>query len=395
MKLNQKNAQYIKGIYGQPKYYVQQVVNKHLENTFSRIPEAIYHDDPFWIPVIREEISKIFEKSQNPYFKHGEAARWIIFNKEGEVAGRIASFINFEKMFDENKKIGCIGFFECKNDKEAAFLLFDTAIGWLEENFHVDAVDGPVNFGENDKFWGLLIKGFGPVSYGMNYNPPYYQTLFEAYGFQVQYKQLTNYIDLRRPLPERFKKIAERIISNKKYSFKPFRYKKRDHFVNDFIQVYNLAWASFKNYAPIDEDVIRESLKEMKPIMEEDFIWFAYADGKPAGVLLGMPDVNEVIKHSGPRFNWWGKCKFMFFRYLKGFSCARVVVMGIVPEYQRHGLESALIFHAFNAGKKKPSYKHVQLAWVGDFNDKMIAIHKALGAVEDKQHATFRKLLPL
>lgn len=370
-----------------------EVGDKRSEEMFLDIPEALFHDDPCWIPAVRPEISGIFDPSINPYFRHGVAKRWIVVNNSGEVLGRIAAFINFEKMYDENKKVGCIGFFDCVNNPETAFLLFDTAIKWLVEHYQVVAVDGPVNFGENDKYWGLLIKGFTSVSYGMNYNPPYYRDFFEGYGFKIQYKQLTTYVDLRKPLPERFNRIASRVLGNKQYSFKPFRYRERECFTNDFVLIYNQAWASFKNFRPMDVEVVRKSLAEMKPIMDQNVIWFAYADNKPAGFLLAVPDVNEILKYTGARFDWWGKAKFMFYKHRKGFSCLRVIVMGVVPEFQQRGLESGLVVHAYKEAMKNRRYQHVQLAWVGDFNDKMIALHKAMGAIEDKQHATFRKVL--
>jgi ribosomal protein S18 acetylase RimI-like enzyme len=301
--------------------------------------------------------------------------------------------VNFEKMQDGNHRVGCIGFFECIADQSAAFMLFDTAINWLVDNHQITAVDGPVNFGENDKYWGLLISGFTSPSYGMNYNHPFYRKFFETYGFKVQYLQLTNYIDLAAPLPERFTKIAERVINNKHYEFKPFRYKETDHFVDDFLSIYNHAWESFKGFQPMTKAVVRRSLTELKPIMEEDLIWFAYADSKPVGLLLSIPDANEILKYCSGMSDMTDKMKFLVRKYFTRFSRIRVVVMGIVPEFQNRGVESGLILQAYKAAKRKKHYKHVELSWVGDFNQKMIAIHKAMGAVEDKQHATFRKSL--
>lgn len=376
-----------------PVFEAKHVDDLRMEEVFLDIPEVIHHDDPNWIPFLRTEIRNIFDPSINPYFRHGTARRWILADASGEVLGRIAAFINFKKMYDEDKKVGCIGFFECINDTDAAFLLFDTAIQWLTERYQIEIVDGPVNFGENDKYWGLLIKGFTPPSYGMNYNPPYYQELFELYGFSIQYRQLTTRLDLRTPLPERVNKIAKRVIENKQYRFIPFRYRDRDRFIKDFIQVYNQAWASFKNFQPMEADVIRQSLDEMKPIIDKSVIWFAYSGDNAIGFILAVPDVNEILRHVGGRLNLWGKCKFLFYKHWKGFSCLRVIVMGIVPEFQQRGLESALIMQAYRIGKASQRYRYVQLAWVGDFNDKMIAIHTALGATEDKQHATFRKHL--
>lgn len=376
-----------------PALEVKHVNDRRAEEIFLDVSEAILHHDPHWIPCLRREIKNIFDPSANPYFMHGTARRWILVDASGQVLGRIAAFINFKKMYDENKKVGCIGFFECINNHEAAFLLFDTAIQWLVERYQIEAVDGPVNFGENDKYWGLLIKGFTPPSYGMNYNPPYYRDLFETYGFSIQYKQLTTRVDLRTPLPERINKIAKRALVNKQYTFMPFRYKDRDRFINDFVHIYNQAWASFKYFQPMEVNVIRKSLAGMRPIMDESVMWFVYSGNDAVGFLLAIPDVNEILKYAGGRFNIWGKCKFLFYKHWKGFSCLRVIVMGIVPEFQQRGLESGLIVQAYGGGKTSQRYKYVQLAWVGDFNDKMIAIHKAMGATEDKQHATFRKLL--
>lgn len=376
------------------KFVVRDVDDEKSKLAFLDVPKTVYKDDPFWIPYIKEEIKAVFDPEQNPYFKHGEARRWVLVNEKSEPVGRIAAFINYPKMYDADtgKKIGCIGFFECINNQDAAFSLFDCGIKWLIDQFQVEVVEGPVNFGENDKFWGLYVKGKGYPSYGMNYNPLYYKNFFEHYGFQVQYRQFTNYLDVRRPLPQRFRNIAERISRNPAYAFRHFTYSERDKFIHDFVEVYNRAWESFKGFKPMEEDVVRKSLKEMKPIMEEKFIWFAYAEGRPVGLFVAIPDVNEIIRFSGASFTLWGKLKFLFYKTIKGFSCARVIIMGIVPEYQRHGLESALILRAFDAGKRK-NYKHVQLAWVGDFNEKMMAIHRAVGAVEDKEHITYRKYL--
>jgi sterol desaturase/sphingolipid hydroxylase (fatty acid hydroxylase superfamily) len=374
-------------------YHTLEVDDAKSEKAFYSVPSFIYRDDPFYIAPLESEIKAIFDEKKNSYYQHGDAKRWVLIDQNGIVSGRIAAFVNFPKMNDGDLKTGGIGFFECINDKKAAFALFDTAMDWLKENHNVQAIDGPINFGENDKFWGLLVDGFDYPSYGMNYNPPYYLELFEAYGFQVQYYQFTNKLDLRKPLAERFVKIAERVQNNSRYSFRHFSYRNKEKFVNDFVEIYNQAWASFKNFHPLEKDYLRRSLTEIKLIVEESFIWFVYVDNKPAGLLVGMPDVNELLKYVNGKLNMWNKGKFFILKYMKGFTISRVVIMGVIPQYQNLGLESGLILNAFNAGKKLKCYKSVQLAWVGDFNNKMIAIHNAMGAVSDKKHATLRKVL--
>jgi hypothetical protein len=54
----------------------------------------------------------------------------------------------------------------------------------------MEAMDGPINFGELDKWWELLVSGFHSPPYGLNFHPPYYLQLFENYGFEVFYHHI-------------------------------------------------------------------------------------------------------------------------------------------------------------------------------------------------------------
>ena len=72
---------------------------------------------------------------------------------------------------------------------------------------------------------------------------------------------------------------------------------------------------------------------------------------------------------------------------------ARAVVGGVHPAYQNSGVESAIFLHLYNAFKKKPWFKELELSWVGDFNQKMISIYEALGAKKAKTHITYRYLI--
>jgi len=363
------------------------------EKAFLEIPAIIYQNNPFWISPLHSEIQNIFDPDFNPYYKRGAARRWIVVNQHQDVLGRIAAFIDFTKMYESGKKIGRIGFFECVEEENVAKSLLDVATRWLKDYYQVDAVDGPVNFGENDKYWGLLIDGFESSSYGMNYNPPYYKDFLEKYGFEKQYEQLTNQIEVKNSLPERFVRISERVCRNSRYTFEHFSYKEKDRFVRDFAEIYNAAWSSFEGFRPISEEYLERSLLQLKPVLVESFIWFAYVDEKPAGLLVGLPDLNEALKNTDGKFTFLSGIKFLFFKYFKGFTRVRVVVMGVVPDFQCLGLESALIYKAFKACMDKPNFSYIQLAWVGDFNQKMIAIHRAMGAVPEMRHATYRKLL--
>lgn len=125
--------------------------------------------------------------------------------------------------------------------------------------------------------------------------------------------------------------------------------------------------------------------------MDEKLIWFAYINNEPASVVVFLPDANQMIKSFNGKLGLIEKLKFLYYRW-KGVNRMRAVVMGTKKAYQKHGLESALFIKLKEYVIPKNQYVEVELSWVGDFNDKMLAIHEATGATFGKRHATMRKL---
>lgn len=356
---------------------------------FLTLPRKLYRNDQNWISPLDDNINAIFDPLRNNYFKHGTCTRWILKDEKGDCIGRIAAFINEHKAYTQKLPTGGIGFFECINDKDAAFFLFDAAKHWLEEK-GMKEMDGPINFGENDTFWGLLVEGFKPPSLGMNYNPSYYKDFFEAYGFKELYDQYTNFLDLTVPMPERFTKIADWVMKKPEYSFRHFSKKHFDEFASDFQQIYNDAWSDFDGFAPLEMETIKESFQRMKPIMDEKIIWFAYHNDEPIAFILCVPDINQVLKHLDGQMDWMGKLKFLWYRQTTKVDTIRIIIMGCKKKYQNHGIESALIRCLQLEILPRKTITGVELAWVGDFNKKMMSIHEATGAKKEKVHRTYR-----
>lgn len=365
-----------------------EVKDKAGRKAFLDVPRIIYQNDPNWICPLDNDIEAVFDAKRNSFFQHGKCTRWVLKDDKGRLIGRVAAFINEQKAYHYEQPTGGMGFFECIDDENAAFKLFDTAKEWLSVE-GMKAMDGPINFGENDTHWGLLIEGFIPASYGMNYNPPYYRKFFDHYGFTILYEQITNSIDAHKPFPERFTKIAEWVAKKPGYEFKQLDPKQISKFAADFREIYNDAWKDFENFVHIAPETIMESFRQMKAIMDPNLIWFAYVNGEPVSAMVILPDANQIIKHLNGKLNLWGKLKFLYYRW-KGVSRMRAVVMGTKQKYQNHGIESALFIKLKQYVLPLNRYHELELSWVGDFNNKMLAIHEATGATFSKKHATMR-----
>jgi hypothetical protein len=371
---------------------IVEVTDRKTRKAFLQVPKALYRHDETWVCPLDKEIESIFDPSGNVYFKHGEATRWVLYGPDGTLHGRVAAFIDRNSAFKQDQPTGGMGFFECINDTEAAFTLFDQAREWLRAR-GMEAMDGPINFGETDKYWGLLVDGFTHPSYEIAYNPPYYQALFEDYGFQTYYKQEGFHLNVKEPLPPRFRKIAEWIAQKPGYEFRHFQWKEMEKYVRDFVLVFNEAWASFKeNFEPLEVSYIKRTLQKARPILEEEFIWLAYHEGRPIAIYLMYPDVNMILKHLNGRLHLPAMIKFQLLKWRHTMTRARGVLMGVVPSYQGLGVEAGIILHLVKVFERKKQYTEIEFSWVGDFNPKMRKIFLSVGSVSAKHYITYRYL---
>jgi len=378
---------------------VVEVRSTHDKKEFLDFPKRLYKNDPFWVCQLDSGIESVFDPLKNHTFRNGSAIRWILTDTDGITIGRIAAFIDNQRSAANRQPTGGIGFYEVIENKEAAFLLFDTAKNWFSAQ-GIEAVDGPINFGENDNNWGLLVEGFMQQGYGMPYNKKYYCTFFEEYGFKNYFEQYSYHRDVRDPennivqFPERIMKIAEWLSRRPGYSFSHFEFRNKEKYVKDIVSIYNSAWSVFKeDFTPLDPVILEESLQKAKMVIDEKLIWFAYFNDKPIAFFVLFPDLNQILKHLNGRLTLLNIIRLLYYKAAHKMTRMRAVVGGVHPTHQNSGVESAIFLHLYRVFDKKPWFKELELSWVGDYNPKMIAIYEALGAKKAKTHITYRFLI--
>ena len=357
---------------------------------FLDVARIIYKDDPAFVCPLDSQIEDVFDPEKNVFAREGHFCRWYMEDEKGALIGRVAAFINKRKAWVYEKPTGGMGFFECINNKKAAFMLFDCCMEWLKER-GMKAMLGPINLGENDKFWGLLVENYDTPAFGMAYNKDYYQSFFTEYGFNVHFEQLTNRLILNKKYPERFYKIAEWLLKKPGYTYAHFTYKNKQKYIRDFVEIYNDAWSSHNNFTPVTSEDIEEQLMEAKPFLVEEFVWFAYYNDEPVSLYVMLPDINYILRYFNGKMNLLNKIRFICLVKKRIIQRARIVVMGVKKKYQNHGIESGFFWHLEKVMEKYPEYKEIEMSWVGDFNERMLALHHALGGTPSKKHITYIK----
>ena len=366
-----------------------EVNSKKDKKDFIKIACSIYKNEKNWIRPLDKDINSVFDPKKNKAFRKGDVKRWILKN-DNETIGRIAAFYSSKKN-KEKLRVGGCGFFECIDDKDASKMLFDTAKNWLEKN-GFNSMDGPINFGERDKWWGCLVEGFDiDPNYLQNYGKSYYQKLFENYGFQLLFRQLTFLKKVRTPLSEKLSLKAERALRDPNYNFKTLEKRNIQKYIKDFTNIYNDAWSKYPGVSKLDLSQAKLLFAQLKPILDEKILWFAYHNDDPVGFFISIPEMNQIFKYVNGKLDLFGKLKTFYHLKIKK-SCKKMVglVFGIVPKHQGKGVDGALIMASRETIQEKLAYEDLELNWIPDFNKSMIRVAEQVQVKLGKIHHTYR-----
>ena len=359
------------------------------KQAFWQVAIDIYKNDPNWIRPLDKDIDEVFNPEKNKFFKRGTCIRWLLKNDAGKYVGRVAAFVN--RQYKMEQPTGGIGFFECIDDQASADFMFDNCKKWLQDQ-GMEAMDGPINFGERDKWWGLVIDGFYSPLYGMNYNPPYYIRLFEQYGFKTYFHQVCFGMKVNTRLEEKFYVRHAALAADPNYRAVMIQKSRIEKFAKDFTYIYNKAWAGHGGGKSLEEKQVQKMFKTMKPVMDEHITWFVYYKEEPIAMWVNLPDLNQFFKYLNGQFGILDKVKFFLLQ--KFGKCSRFVglVFGIIPEFQGKGVDAFMIIEGAKVIQPLGKYEDYEMLWIGDFNPKMINIAESLANNRSRTLSTYRYL---
>lgn len=360
-----------------------------LVDEFLNFPDRLYKDDPHYIRFLDTDVESVFDRKKNKFFKTGVCERFLFRNSKKETVGKVAVFVNGK--YKQKQPTGGFGFFDCINDQNTANYIFDFCKNWLQDK-GMEAMDGPINFGERDKFWGLLTEGFAEPLYGMNYHPSYYIDLFKNYGFEVYFNQICYSRPTHSEVSRVFTLMHEKHKRNPEISARRMTKRKLDKFAKDFSEIYNKAWVSHGEGKQIDEGKALRIFQSMKPVINEHISWFVYENEKPIAMWINIPDLNQWFKYLKGKFGWWEKLKFLWLKKFRKNTKMVGLVFGVVPEWQKKGIEGYMIWEGTKHLRKHTDFEEIEMQWIGDFNPKMLKIAENLDTKVTRKLATFRYL---
>ncbi len=334
---------------------------------FIKFPWKIYQDYPHWVPPLIYDRVKLFNKEKNPFFLHAEMELFLA-ERNGELVGRIAAIKNDLHNQYHNDKVGFFGFFESINDQNVANELFDTAKEWLKSK-NCDAMRGPANPSSNDEY-GMLLEGFDDEPrILMPYNPEYYLELCENYGL-MKAKDLNAYkLESDRVLSaDKIGRIAEAAQRRSGLKISELNMKNFNSELDKVKYVYNKAWAPNWGFIPMTEPEIDAMAKDLKPLAEPSLVLFGEIEGKLVGFALVLLDYNQIFKSMNGKLLPFGFLKL--FTHKKKITWSRIITLGIIPEFQKKGLDAVFYWEIVNRARKL-GIMLGEASWVLEDNDMM------------------------
>lgn len=370
---------------------VKPVQNKKELKQFIDFPHALYAGDECYVPELYMAQKDLLNKKSNPFFDHSEAEFYLAF-KDGNIVGRIAAIKNNNFIEYTGQKAGKFGFFDVIEDFDVAKALLDQAVEWIKDK-GLNQMTGPENYSTNDTC-GTLIEGYDtPPAIMTTYNKNYYQEYLEKFGMEKD-MDLLSYIIYTKDVPDKLLRLSTRILdrlNEKGITIRKANLSNYAEEVDNLFKIYNAAWEKNWGFVPMTEAEFKHATKDMKQILDPDFILIAEHDGKPIGFSLSIPDMNVPFKTlKKGRLLPFGIFKLLYNK--RKINRVRVITLGILENYRKLGIDAYFYMKAFEEAKNK-NMLYGEASWILENNEMMNkAIMKINGSVY-KKHRLFKKAI--
>jgi GNAT superfamily N-acetyltransferase len=357
--------------------------------TFIRLPESLYRDDPTFVPMLRSSERKMLDAARNPFYRHAEADHFLA-RRDGRYVGRISAIRNRAHEEFHNERTGFFGYFDAENDAETARAL----LGAAEERMRAHGLErilGPVNPSTNDPC-GTLIEGFKwPPFVLMTGNPPYTPALIEGAGYARAKDLLAYFLMGTMAAKEKVKKVAAEVRARGDVTLREFNLSRFEQELALVMELYNDAWSRNWGFVPMTPEEIRFAADDLRAVVLPELSFFAFMNGKPVGFSFALPDINQSLKRAKGRlfpFGW-----FWFLKpVLRRIPVFRILALGVRKEHQQLGI-GTLFYERYIEMSIARGYRGAELSWILEDNELMNRPLRNMGAKPYKKYRLYEKTL--
>ena len=373
-----------------PQIEITRVASRAERDAFVKFPWRIYANDPVWVPPLMLERKEFLDRRKHPFYEHGDAALFLA-RSGGEIVGRIMASDDPKYNALHQSNLGYFGMFESIDDQRVANALFEAAAAWLRQ-LGRDQILGPIDY---SIFYlcGVLVEGFEfPPMVLTAHNPPYYRGLIERAGFDKEIDLYGWWFADPTNAARRLRRLAGALEKRREIRLRHGDLRNLSAEARKLLEIYHQAWANNWGFVQFTEKEFEHMTHELKPILLPDLVWVAEIKGEPVGFILCVPDINVALKKINGRLTTFGLpiglAKLLYYR--SRIKTVRLVAMGVVPQYRRHGVAEMLVLRIIEEAMIKRGFVG-ECSLILENNRMMNRFLEAIGAEKYKTYRIYRR----
>lgn len=379
-----------------PPVSIRKIENAQDHRALIEFPWTLYKNDPNWVPPLVSMRHELFDKKKNPSWEYLEGEYFGAWRGD-ELVGTIVPYINHRHNEFHDERIGWFGGFDVQDDAEAAAALLTTATEWVKAKGY-PVIRGPQTFTIHE-YTGLLVDGFMRPMILYPYNLPYYEGFITAAGFEPVMDLYSFYINAIKAGEEqlpRLERLTKGLMKRGQISVRPFDTKRKAEEFDLIKEIYNSAWEKNWSFVPFTDKELDALLHSLGQFFEPKLTFFAYVGSEPAGMIMALPDFNQVLEKANPKPGtpelftlakalWYWKVRPVM-------DWVRVPLLGVKEQFRNRGVDVAMYYYVMDAAIKWGCI-HSDSGWILAANKGMASIAENAGGKIYRTYRYFEKQL--
>ncbi|MDJ0919928.1 MAG: hypothetical protein QNI84_02270 [Henriciella sp.] len=377
---------------------VEQVKNASDIKTFVELPYRAYRGEPHWRAPLRIERREHFDPAKNRSLNQLKPS-YFLASRQGQVVGRIASFVNPIHLQNHDDQTGHFGFLDTLHarDDETVVALLQAAESDLRAK-GMSRIGGPYNFSVNDEC-GLLVDGFDtPPSVMMPYGRSDLPEMLEEAGYL---KAMDMYAFRHRmgdtfSTPPFVSRVKKRFETDPAVSVRPLNISQLYEDIALIVGIFNDAWSENWGFLPISDAEARFLADSMKPVLQSESLWIAFVDDEPASFTLMIPNLNEATLGLDGRLLPFGWAALLYRIKVAGVKSARIPLAGTRKKFHktRRGMTATVgAWEACLSAQHAKGVREVEFSWVLETNKDLLGLADIYDCDRYKTYRIYEKAL--
>ena len=360
--------------------------NRRDVRKFVRFPFELYKSTPQWVPPFVAEMEASVQ-GKHPFFQHSEADFFLAEDGDKTV-GRIAVMNNKRANEFRGTQTAFFGFLEMVDDVDVTLGLFEAAFEWARQR-GLDQIIGPRGMIGSDS-GGILVEGFEHrAALAVPYNHPYFDAHIKAAGFSKDTDHLSGYLPGGHFVPERIKRIAEKIKNRRGYWIKSFTSKDEMRaWVPSVQAVHREAFEGTHTFYPPTNAEMKSIAETLIAVADPSLIKLVMKGDDVIGFIFAYHDISAGLQKAKGRlwpFGW-----YPILKERRRNEWVNINGVGMLPQYQGMG-GNAILYTEIEKSIHAFGFKHMDIVQVNETNFESFHDMEAIGVQWYKRHRSYKR----